>query len=146
MFLSSRGCVICLRRGSTRGAYAIEGLSTGGCPPVLITGVSPSDRDIVQPVTTLTNKKIIYVFGEAIGDVQISGLAFLGKGADADTMQRVVSFMKSRRLSAGNKTPVNVAIPGGAMKVHITGMALGNADPEYNVQGFMLSGLIVEPP
>jgi len=113
---------------------------------VIITGVSPSDSDVVQPVSTMSGKKFVYVFGSAIGDVQISGLALLGANAKADTMERVVSFVKSKRLSGGNNEPVNVAFPGGVLKVWVTGMGLGSADAEFNTQPFVIVGLIAEPP
>lgn len=144
--MPSRGCVICVSSGSGQGAYGIEGLNSSGCPPIIIESVSPSDRDIVQPVTTLANKKIVYVFGEAIGDIQISGTAYLGKNADGAAMDRVIAFMKAHRLSGGSTSPVNVAVPGGAYKVWITGMGIGSPNAEFCTQGFMLTGLIADPP
>lgn len=148
MFQPSRGCVTCVKRGGSgnQNGYEIEGLDTSGCPPILINGVSPSDSDVAQPVSTMGGQKFVYVFGSAIGDVQISGTAMLGKNASADTMERVVRFVKSRRLSSGNSEPVNVAFPGGVLKVWVTGMGLGSADPEFNTQAFVIIGLIAEPP
>lgn len=146
MFITSRGCVYCVRGGGGGGAFVIDGLATGGCPPVIITSVSPSDRDIVQPVATLTRKKYVYVFGQAIGDVQISGIAMLGKNAQAGTMDRVVSFVRNHRVSNGSTSPVNVSMPGGAVKVWVTGMGVGTPDPEFNTIPFVINGLIAEPP
>lgn len=148
MFSVQRGCVACVRQsgGSSGTGYRIDGLSTRTCPPIIITGVNPSSNDIVQPLVTMDGKKIVYVFGESIGDIVINGEALLGPNAAAGTMDRVVDFFRSRRLSSGGGSKVNVSAPGGAYKVWITGMGLGSANAEFNTLPFTLTGLIAEPP
>jgi len=144
--LSSRGCVYCVSRGGGGGggAYAIAGLATGGCPPILITGVQMRDQDLVAPVTTLRQTKVLYVFGQAFGSVSVLGTALLGP-TGLGQMERVVSFVRQSRVS-NSMGPVNVSFPGGTVAAYLVGMTLMPADAEFGIQPFSLECTTASPP
>lgn len=142
MFKASRGCVYCVRTGNSRGMFAIQGLAAGGCPPIIITAITPQDADIVAPATTLNRQKRLAVFGEAISPVSASGIALLGLNGQADTMRQVTQFFRSRRVSR-NRGTVNMSFPGGAVTAAITSFSPGTPDAEYNIMPFNIGGYIL---
>lgn len=138
-FNVSRGCVYCVRRGSA--AYEIDGLNSASCPPIIITGVSPSPSDVVMPALTFGGQSRLFVFGKNMGPVIISGISLLGPRANSDNALRVARFFEEKRVSNSRST-VKISGPDGAFKAFITGYSPGGADLEYNILPFTLSGVI----
>ena len=52
--------------------------SKGPGDALLIMSVNPQESDIVAPVVTLENTKILYSFGSNFGNIGISGMLLLG--------------------------------------------------------------------
>jgi hypothetical protein len=144
-FLKNRGCVTAYGGSGSVGAAKIEGFPTGTAnAPILITGVTPVKRDLILPVTTLTNKKILYTFGTDFGTIAISGIVMLGvAGSPTDGMVEVNDWYESKRV--GNKTsgaPVNISFLGkGGMKGYIIGLTIGQADPNINAIPFSITAV-----
>lgn len=144
-FFGARGCVYCVQRsGGGGGGFAIGDLVSSGCPPLLINGVQLQETDVVLPVTTLNNTSILYVFGGNLGNVTISGTAFLGPQGTGQ-MEQVVAFVRNNRVSNSLST-VPVSFPGGSLSIYVTGMGLSPADPEFNLQPFAITGMVASPP
>lgn len=127
--------------------YRIEELQAPKGPgdALLIMSVSPTKSDIVSPVVTLENTKILYSFGSNFGSISISGMLLLGKsGVPGQCLKVLIDFYEEHRVSK-TTSPINVAGPSTAWKVFLTGLQIGEADSTYNTQGFVLSGVIAEP-
>lgn len=129
------------------GFYKIEGLEAKKGPgdALLIMSVSPTEADIVAPVVTLENTKILYSFGSNFGDITISGLLLLGKsGTPGQCLKTLIDFFDSNRVSKSS-SPINVSGPSTGWKVFLTGLQVAEADSINNTQGFALAGKIAEP-
>lgn len=144
-FLKSRGCVLTINKGSGAGGYQIAGFPKGSDEqPIILTDASINLKDLVLPVTTLSNKKILYTFGSDFGQASMSGIIFLGKaGSASQGVAQVKSFYDSK--SVGNKstaTPVNVSLNGQTViSVYIIGLSFGKPNAELNFIPFTLVGI-----
>lgn len=144
-FLQSRGCVLTINGSGGSGGYEIEGFPRGTeGAPIILTEASANFKDLVLPVTTLSNTKILYTFGSDFGDANFSGIIFLGKaGESAGTLSDVKSFYDAN--SVGNKksaSPVNVSLNGQeVISVYIIGLSFGRPNAELNFIPFTLVGL-----
>jgi hypothetical protein len=129
------------------GFYRVEGLEAKKGPgdALLIMSVSPEKSDIVSPVVTLENTKILYSFGSNFGTITISGMLLLGKsGEPGQCLKTLIDFFDSNRVSK-TSTSINVSGPGTAWKVFLTGLRIAEADSVNNTQAFAMSGAIAEP-
>jgi len=129
------------------GFYKIEGLEAKKGPgdALLIMSVSPEKNDIVAPVVTLENTKILYSFGSNFGNIAISGMLLLGKsGTPGQCLKTLTDFFDSNRVSKSS-SPINVSGPSTGWKVFLTGLKIGEADSVNNTQPFVLVGTIAEP-
>lgn len=127
--------------------YKVEGLTTGQKKnPILITGVTVKDSDVVMPVITLENTKILYTFGSDFGEVVISGLILLGSADDkSQAMGDLIKFFQEKRVSKSKNT-VKVSGPSkSSWAIFLNGMTIGDADPTYNIQTFAISGSVAQP-
>jgi hypothetical protein len=140
MFTASRGCVYCVRRGGSS-AFAIGGLAIGGCPPILVTSINPTKADLVLPSTSMAKKKRLFVFGEAMSPVQISGVCMLGPLAQGDSLRRVNEFFEANRVSKSMRA-VNLSSPAGGARAYLTDFSVGAVDPEFNLVPFSISGTL----
>ena len=127
--------------------FKVEKLTTGQEQnPILITGVTVRDSDIVMPVATLENTRILYTFGANFGEVSVNGIILLGSADNKSTsFSDLVSFFKDNRVSV-SKTAVNISGPSDtSWAVFLTGLIIGDVDPTYNIQSFSLTGNIAQP-
>lgn len=112
---------------------------------LLIMSVSPSKSDVVAPVITLENTRILYSFGANFGNITISGMILLGKsGTPGQSLKTLVDFFESNRVSK-KASPINVSGPSTGWKVFLTGLGISEADSVNNTQSFALTGIIAEP-
>lgn len=147
-FFAARGCVYEVKtpaEGGT-GFYSLEGLSSGnqGGSALLIQGVDILSQDIIQPVNTLEDMKIIYEFGTDFGNATIIGEILMGpKGGSNQSFKSVVDYFKNKRISK-TKTSVRLSTPGGGYNVFLKGLQIGAIDPALHVQPFAFIGIIAE--
>ena len=165
IYIPARGCVFAFDKGGGgTPIYKIEGLNEQGSGgggsgeggsdvtdgKILINNADIGDADTVLPVSTVNDKKILYVFGTEFGQVQIMGEILLGKagaGGQATAINKVIEWFKQYRVSGAAQTAFNLSVAGGqGYKVFAVGMALGAVDPEYNIIQFRITGLLAEPP
>jgi hypothetical protein len=134
-------------KGGTKGLYALRPDITSGDDqsPVILEGIDLTDQDMVSPVSTVENFKVLYVFGTDYGQVRISGLCLLGAVDGANSGQAfgaVIDYFQKNRVSASRK-PISISMPGSkAYNVYLTGLAIGQPDAAFNIQPFALIGLI----
>jgi len=129
------------------GFYKIQGLSAKKGPgdALLIMSVSPTKSDVVAPIITLENTRILYSFGANFGNITISGMVLMGKsGTPGQSLKTIVDFFESNRVSKST-SPINVTGPSVAWKVFLTGLSINEADSVNNTQSFALTGIIAEP-
>ena len=143
-FLKNRGCVTAYGNGSV-GSVKISGFPTGSAnAPILLTGFTPTKKDLVLPVTTLSNKKILYTFGTDFGTIAISGVILLGPvGQPTGGIEEVNGWFESNRV--GNKSsgsPSDISFIGqGAMKAYVIGLTYGQGDPNINAIPFSITAI-----
>jgi len=129
------------------GFYYIPDLQAkkGDGDALLIMSVSPQETDVVSPVVTLENTKILYSFGSNFGNITISGMVLLGKsGSPGKSLKTIIDFFETRRVSKKSEA-VSVMGPSVGWRVFLTGLQIGEADSVNNTQSFQLSGIIAEP-
>ena len=129
------------------GFYYIPSLKAkkGQGDALLVMSVSPQKSDVVAPIITLENTRILYSFGANFGNITISGMILLGKsGSPGQSLKTLVDFFESNRVSK-KTSPIEVAGPSTAWKVFLTGLNIGEADSSTNSQSFALTGIIAEP-
>jgi len=145
-FYPARGCVYVIKSNAqqTKGFYSIEGLQATNSI-ILLQGVERGFTDILQPVVTLEDTKLIYSFGTDFGSINIYGEVLLGPaGGSGNGIEDVVNFFQAKRISK-TKTPVPVSIPGSkAVPAYLYSLTVGRVDPEFHVQPFLLTGLVAD--
>jgi hypothetical protein len=133
--------------GGDRGFYYISALQAkkGDGDALLIMSVNPQESDVVAPIITLENTRILYSFGANFGNISISGMLLLGKsGTPGTSLKTLIDFFEKYRVSK-SPTPVEVSGPGAGWNVFFTGLNIGEADSVTNTQAFALTGTIAAP-
>jgi hypothetical protein len=134
-------------QGGDKGFFDIDGLTAkkGDGDALLINSVMPEENDVVLPVITLENTRILYSFGANFGSMRIGGVILLGKsGSPGQSLKNLIDFFKQKRVS-NNQSTIKVTGPSTSWKVFLTGLQVGDADPQLNMQTFVLIGNIAEP-
>lgn len=129
------------------GFYYIPDLQAKKGPgdALLVMSVSPQETDIVAPVVTLENTKILYSFGSNFGNINISGMLLLGKsGTPGQSLKSLVDFFEEKRVSK-TSSAIDVSGPGTGWRVFLTGLSVSEAESNTNTQSFVLSGIIAQP-
>lgn len=145
ILVPSRGCVYTFGDGGQSSIELSPELRGTGDSPILIQGLRVDDRDIVLPVVTLENRRIMYAFGADFGDISVVGNVLLGNSDAEGSMGKVVDYFKNNRATK-SLGPISASPPGSiAYKFFLTGLAVGEADSEFNIQPFVLVGKIAQP-
>lgn len=146
----SRGCVYRVSAEGTAqgsGFFRVTELTTSSSSPspILINGVTLRDEDVVLPVITLENTRVLYSFGADFGEIVVSGMILLGKAGEMPTsLATVVEFFQKNRVSKSGKT-INVTGPKTSWKMFLTGLNIQEADPVFHIMPFALMGKIAQP-
>lgn len=119
-----------------------------GNQPILLTGVTIGQRDIVGQAACLENQKVFYTFGQNFGNIQITGEILLGALADAkaqdEGIQTLREFFANYRVSVFKK-PVAVTISRNeAVFAYLVGLDIGNLDTEFNILPFAFHGVLLD--
>lgn len=146
-FLCAKGTVI--RRGTASSRYMLDGLSSNNATPVIIDGVSTNESDLVMPIVLLGGQKILYSFGEDFGNVTVSGRVFLGPSSDGmqEAAKPIIEWYVAKRISK-SKNYVKVSTLGSsrALAMYVVGLQLAVPDNVFNIQPFVVSGILVDLP
>ena len=99
-------------------------------------------REIVQPVVTLDDSRFIYVFGSAWTEAAITGRLLLGRnGGGATQLKSLKDWYNTARIGKRRKY-ISASAGAVPIKAFITGMQVGEIDPNTYVQPFALSTLV----
>ncbi len=142
-FLQSRGCVVQVNKSGSSRSYDLKGFPTGvENAPILLTEAIINKKDLVLPVTTLSNKKVLYTFGEDFGTISLNGIIFLGKvGGDNAGISAVLDWYGEN--SVGNKTSPTaskLSLPGKkALSIYVVGITLNQPNHQNNYIPFTIT-------
>lgn len=114
--------------------------------PVLMNGIRIGQRDIVSEMPCLANVKVFYVFGQSFGQVQVAGQILLGPlgTAHSDGVELLTQFFNKFRVS-NYKKPVTATIAQNHYQVYVTGLMIGEVDPELHILPFGVIGTLLDP-
>jgi hypothetical protein len=148
-YFGARGCVYVVpgQGSGNAGLYKIDGFPAADPDaPVLLQSVEITDNDIVMPVATMNNFKVVYTFGQDFGNLVIGGEILLGPTGDlAGGLKNLINWFNVNRVSV-LLAPVSVSLPGGAAyKAYVQGLQIGRVDPELCTVPFGISAIIAEP-
>lgn len=143
--LSARGCVYDASGGGDAGGsgwFNVRGLSGTPEAPLLFQGVQLGFASLFQPVIALDNNKFIYTFGKDFGQITVFGEALLGPaGAGSDGIAPVLAFFETNQVAV-SKTTIRVSCQQKGYAVYLTGVQVGQCDPDLHIMPFSYNGLI----
>jgi len=125
------------------GLYQVEGIQL---PRVLITGMPLEDSDIILRQQTINGNRILYSMGPAFGEIAITGELLLGPAGESkgEILDALIRWFEANRVSA-KKGPISISAGQTGYKFFMYRLALGQADPEFNTQTFILQGALAKP-
>lgn len=128
------------------GSYKLEPeIKVGGGGRVLMMGAPLTLREIVQPVVTLDDKRILFTFGSAWSEAQVMVKVLLGEAKSADaSLGALQAWYTQNRLSKKMDTALELSIGNKAHDVYLVGMSIGAADPNYNTQDVTMTFMLSE--
>jgi len=149
--LCERGTLFYWEGTSDSALYKIKGLTD--TPGIIVEGVVRHERDAVSPITTLEGDHLLYVFGEALGDVAITGIILLGafKGQasgfstgekeGSELIEIVTEWFQENRVSVLEKG-VDISVAGsGAFECFVTGLTIEKPNPAVQTIAFTFTGI-----
>jgi hypothetical protein len=140
-YFPDRGTVRVLN-GYEPGLFAVKGLQFQG---LLINDVNYNPLELIAPKVAIDGSKRIYTFGADFGNVTVNGEVLLGNSCSNQyAVNQILSFYSSNRVSE-KQGSINVNIGNSAIKMFLTGMSIGQANAEFNLLSFGLTGLVAEP-
>lgn len=104
----------------------------------LIMGISLGFQEIVQPTTTLDDRRILYLFGTAWNEMTVAGLLLLGDHTTGGAqLGRLMDWYNTNRVSQRRK-PIGVSLGDYGLDAYVVGLSLGQANPANNSQPFSI--------
>lgn len=118
---------------------AIQNAEDGRC---LVIGVPLEYAEIVQPMVTLDDRKIINVFGSAWSEASIAGMLLLGsKDSGGKQLDNLLSWYETNNISKLEDS-VSASLGTTALEAYVVGLSIGQPDPSFNTQPFTIRTLI----
>jgi hypothetical protein len=147
IFHSTRGCVYTVNEHSGHGLYKLSPEpSFGSGAPAVLMSVDLRDGDIVLVAPTLSNRKVVYTFGEDVGDVTVMWWLLLGsRNEGRKNLTNFVKWFNSVRVARSGKL-VKVSVVNKAYKVALTTLRIMEGQGNLNIQPVAAGGNIIEPP
>lgn len=146
----AKGCFYRVE-GPTKGEsyYKLDPPLRGGDIPIIILNVRENLSDITTPMSCLENVKILYTFGQAIGQVTIGGEVLLGPSGGIKAGESILDEYFSKNRSSNSGRPVKLSKlgstgSGGAIPIYLTSMRKGRVDPQTHVLDFQISGFFLD--
>ncbi len=156
--LSARGSFyrVALDSSQAPGLYAVAGLNrpetgsaaTGSAAsnfPILISGVSTTQSDIISQVSCLENVKVLYTFGQNFGQLFIRGEVLMGAADQINNgaLKQIEDFFWTHRVSK-RLLPVAVSVADNAFYVYLTGLEVHDVLADVHVLPFVLFGVMLD--
>ena len=147
----SEGSVVALSIGrAIPGAIQIDGLESRN---LVVSRFGVSRNANAQFMPTLRNSIFIYSFGDKIGEMEVSGVAFHrlcnGSGNSGDSfagLAEVGEFYDSKGLGAAKDNsikPVYVSLGTISIKAFLIGVQVSSLNPESNLMQFSLQFAVI---
>ena len=120
-------------------------IDVGGGGKVLVMGAPITLREIVQPVVTLDDRRILFAFGSAWSEATVLVKLLLGEANSAGAaLGSAQAWYSKHRLSKRMKEPVEISIATKAHEGFLVGMSIGQADSNYNTQDVTMTFMLSE--
>ncbi len=125
--------------GPSNGFYAMQPpIPDAGGSRALILGVPLTFAEIVQPTTTLDDRRVLYLFGTAWNEISVSGMLLLGEsGTKGEQLTQLLRWYNQNRVSQLEDS-VMVSLGTSAIDAYVVGLRLDQADPNFNTQMFSI--------
>lgn len=105
----------------------------------LIMGVGLEFQEIVQPVTTLDDRRFLYLFGTAWNELTVQGLLLLGDASTSGAqLTALIEWYNSNRVSQKEEGVIDVSLGDASLEAYVVGLSLGQANPSNNSQSFAI--------
>jgi len=115
---------------------------------MLITSVKVDRNEEVQTLKTLSNLYYLYSFGESPGRIMIGGILFLtpcnSSGGSSATVSQLNQWYEQNR-AYNKQTPISISIGTAVFKGVLTNFSVSAEMTQFNVAGFNLSFIFVQP-
>ena len=125
--------------GPSNGFYALDPkIPDAPGSRALVLGVPLNFMEIVQPTTTLDDKRVLYLFGTAWNDITVSGILLLGNSSTRGLqLTKLLQWYEANRVSQ-KRGPVRVSLGTSAVDAYVVGLKLETASPSVNTQMFSI--------
>jgi hypothetical protein len=110
----------------------------------IIQGVTAQTKGNYQFLHTIGNYTYVYVFGELMGDMQVTGLALCGKcpNSNLNGIYSAVAYYNTHAISVTGR-PVFIDFCGLPLAGFIVGAAFGHTDPKSRIGQFTFNIKII---
>lgn len=125
--------------GQSTGFYDIEpSIPDADDSKVLVLGIPLEFQEIVQPSTTLDDKRTLKVFGAAWNNISLSGIMLLGESSTrGDQLTKLIQWYNENRVSV-KQSSVRVSLGTTGIDAYVVGLRLDQADAKTNSQMFSI--------
>lgn len=111
----------------------------------LVLGVPLNFMEIVQPTTTLDDKRVLYLFGTAWNDISVAGILLLGNSSTGGKqLTELLQWYAAHRVSR-LRGPVQVSLGDYAVDAYVVGLRLEQAEARANTQLFSIQMVTADP-
>jgi len=111
----------------------------------LVLGVPLNFMEIVQPTTTLDDKRVLYLFGTAWNDITVAGILLLGNSSTGGKqLTELLQWYAAHRVSH-KRGPVQVSLGDYAVDAYVVGLRLEQAEARANTQLFSIQMVTADP-
>ena len=119
------------------GFYAIDPMiEDAEGSKALILGVPLQFQEIVQPTTTLDDRRLLYLFGTSWNSISLAGLLLLGDSSTkGEQLTKLLQWYNQNRVSV-KRGPISVSLGSTAVDSFVVALSLGQANSENNSQMF----------
>jgi len=110
----------------------------GGSGLVIMQGADFGGQQVVQPITTLDDSHVLYVFGSAWTDIIIRGRALLGEASEAGAnIKQITDYYEDNKITADNPKTIDISMGDDARSAYLVGMQLGAINQEFHYMDFL---------
>ena len=125
-------------------SFGLGGWPGFGATNCLLQGVTAQTRGNYQFLYTIGNFTYVYVFGELMGDLMVTGLALAGQcpGGTAHGMSAAVDYYNTNAISVTG-APVAINFAGLGILAFLTGATFQMSTPKTRIGQFQLNFKII---
>lgn len=105
------------------------GIEPGRSGNLIVTQAAIIEKGNYQFLHTLNETIYVYVFGDKIGELRLSGVAFENPCHDVNGVQTILAMYRDHRLAEFGG-PVTISLGNDSYRGFLTGMSVDLIDPE----------------